>query len=76
MHYKILKFTPTHNNVMQQRVKRCIEAGLVDINEDCSSDEEQQAPEDFTQILESRTGWKDFEEVNATLHAIITGQYT
>ena len=41
--------------------------GLADINEDCSSDEEQQAPEDFIQTLESRTGWKDFEEVYTTL---------
>ena len=62
---------------MQQRVKRCIEAGLADINEDCSSDEEQQAPEDFIQTLESRTGWKDFEEANTTLpFMIITGKYT
>ena len=52
---------------MHRRVKRCIEAGLADINEDCSSDEEQPAPEDFIPTLESRTGWKDFEEVNTTL---------
>ena len=41
---------------------------MADIDEaDCSSDEEQQAPEDFTQTLECTTGWKDWEEVNTTL---------
>ena len=49
----------------------CIEAGLADINDDCSSDEEQQEPEDFTQTLECTTVWNNWEEVNTTLPLLL-----
>ena len=46
-------------------MKRCIELGIADVDEEASDEEEEQIPEGFSQKLDSESGWVDLEGIAA-----------
>ena len=46
-------------------MKRCIELGIADVDQEAGDEEEEQIPEGFSQKLDSESGWVDLEGIAA-----------